>query len=278
VTKPPEAMLAGSMYGFVFERRWFAGFILVLAIAAGCVRLGFWQLDRLQQSKATQRLTAERQSMPVEPLTARTPSADAGERRVQASGRFDAGNEIVLAARAYKGTPGRHLLTPLILDDGTAVIVDRGWIPEEVEPSIAPPPADRVVLEGLLLPSEPRGFMTGRPDLTTHRTLARIDLEAIAGSVPYPVYPLWLLPEEQAAEGELPIVAELPKPDEPPHLSYAIQWFLFAATGLVGYCALARREAKERLAGTQEDEAGPDPTATSGDAPGGEENLPAVPR
>ncbi|MGH2720599.1 MAG: SURF1 family protein, partial [Actinomycetota bacterium] len=170
-------MLAARMYGFVLERRWFVGLLFVVAVAAACVRLGFWQLDRLQQSGQTQRLSAERQSMPVEPLEAGTPPGDAGERRVQASGRYDPAHEVVLAARSYMGQAGRHLLTPLLLDDGTAVIVDRGWIPEDTDPSVAPATADRAVVTGVLLPSEPRGMLTGAPDLSSNRTLVRIDLE-----------------------------------------------------------------------------------------------------
>lgn len=270
-------MLAARMYGFVLERRWVIGLLFVLAVAAGCIRLGFWQLDRLQESRRTQRTSAERQSMPVEPLEAGRPPGDAGQRRVQASGRYDPAHEVVLAARSHKGRLGRHLLTPLLLDDGTAVIVDRGWIPEDADPSVAPATADRAVVTGVLLPPEPRGMLTGAPDLSSHRTLVRIDLGAIRGSVPYPVYPLWLLLEQQdPAPGDLPVPSALPKPETPPHLSYSIQWFLFATTALVGYAALARREAKERSQG--ERGAAEEAEAGGAAAAGDEEDLPAVPR
>jgi cytochrome oxidase assembly protein ShyY1 len=243
-------MLAATMYGFLFERRWLIGLILILAIAAGCISLGFWQLRRLDEAEEARRRRAERMDMPVEPLTAELASSDAGDRRVEAAGRYDAERQIVLEARSYRGRSGRHLLTPLRLDDGTAVIVDRGWIPTGTDPSSAAPPTGRTAVAGLLLPGERRGSLAGKRGLSASRVLVRIDLDAIGGSVPYEVLPLWLLLEKQdPAPGELPVPAPLPKHDDPPHLSYAIQWFLFATIALVGYAALVRREARERSGG-----------------------------
>jgi surfeit locus 1 family protein len=241
-------MLATAMYGFVFERRWFLGLLLILAIAGTCIRLGFWQLERLHEAQDAQRVTAARLRLPVEPIGSVTSPSAASERRVEATGRYDVERQVVLEARSYQGRSGRHLLTPLVLDDGSAVIVDRGWIPESTEPSSAAPPPGQVSLSGLLLPAEHRGFLTPKT-LTPARVLARIDLDAIRPSVPYRIYPLWLLLEKQdPPSGDLPVAAPLPKPEEPPHLSYTIQWFLFATTALVGYAALIRREARERRA------------------------------
>jgi cytochrome oxidase assembly protein ShyY1 len=237
-----------AMYGFVFERRWLLGLLLILVIAGACVRLGFWQLQRLHEAQAAGRVAAARSRLPVEPLGSVTSPSVASERRVEAAGRYDVERQIVLEARSYQGRSGRHLLTPLVLDDGSAVIVDRGWIPESAEPSSAAPPAGRVSVTGLLLPAEHRGFLTPKA-LTSARILGRIDLDAIRPSVPYRIYPLWLLLEEQEPpSADLPVTAPLPKPDQPPHLSYTIQWFLFATTAIVGYGALVRREARERRA------------------------------
>lgn len=236
------------MIRIVFERRWFIGLLLILAIATACVRLGVWQLHRLHEERETQRVTAARLRMPVEPLTSITSPASAGERRVEATGHYDVSRQILLEARTYQARSGRHLLTPLMLADGSAVVVDRGWIPESTDPSAAAPPAGEVTLTGLLLPGEQRGFLTPKPILTRSRVLTRIDLDAITRDMPYRIYPLWLLLEKQQppATADLPAIAPLPSPEEPPHLSYAIQWFLFAATALFGYAFLVRREAQDR--------------------------------
>lgn len=236
------------MVRLVFERRWFIGLLLILAIATACVRLGFWQLRRLHEAQDAQRVAAARLRMPVEPLSSITTPANAGDRRVEATGHYDVSRQIVLEARSFQGRSGRHLLTPLMLPDQSAVIVDRGWIPLSTDPSAAAPPSGEVTLTGLLLPGEHRGLMTPTNTLAQSRILTRIDLDAITRDMPYRIYPFWMLLENQeppAAEN-LPAMVPLPTPEEPPHLSYAIQWFLFATTALVGYAFLLRREARDR--------------------------------
>jgi surfeit locus 1 family protein len=243
------------MYRFVLERRWFVCLVLVLAIAAACIRLGFWQLNRLRDAETAERRRAARLHIPVARLTPELGSSDAGERRVEADGRYDVGRQIVLEARSNKGRPGRQLLTPLVLDDGTAVIVNRGWIPSSADPSSAAPPPGPATVSGVLLPPERSGGFGGKQRLSAARVLVRIDLDAIGRSVPYGILPLWLLLEKQdPPSGDLPVVAPLPEHEDPPHLSYAIQWFLFAAIALVGYGALVRREAGERRGRTEDEQ------------------------
>jgi cytochrome oxidase assembly protein ShyY1 len=245
-------MLARAMSRLVLERRWFLGLLLILAIAATCVRLGLWQLRRLHDERETQRIAEARLRMPVEPLASIGSPAFAGERRVEATGRYDVSRQILLEARTFEGRSGRHLLTPLVLGDGSAVVVDRGWISESTDPSAAAPPAGQASVTGLLLPGEHPGVFTPKPRLST-RVLTRIDLDAITRDMPYRIYPLWLLLEKQepASAPDGPVAAPLPPPEEPPHLSYAIQWFLFATTALVGYAFLLRREARDRQRGDE---------------------------
>jgi cytochrome oxidase assembly protein ShyY1 len=236
------------MLRIVFERRWFIGLMLILATATACVRLGFWQLRRLHEAKEAQRVATARLRMPVEPLSSIVSPASAGDRRVEATGHYDLSRQIVLEARSFEGRSGRHLLTPLMLPDGSALVVDRGWISESTDPASAAPPPGDVTVTGLLLQGEQPGLLTPKNTLARSRVLTRIDLDAITRDMPYRIYPLWLLLEKQQPPviGGMPTVAPLPPPEEPPHLSYAIQWFLFAATALLGYAFLVRREARDR--------------------------------
>ncbi|HEX5950122.1 MAG TPA: hypothetical protein VFZ96_03895, partial [Actinomycetota bacterium] len=65
---------------------------------------------------------------------------------------------------------------------------------------------------------------------------------------PYELWPLAMQLEEQspAQDGDMPVVVPRPELDEGPHLSYAVQWFIFATIALVGFVVLARREARDR--------------------------------
>jgi cytochrome oxidase assembly protein ShyY1 len=239
---------------FLLRPRWLAGLALVLLVTVSFVRLGFWQLDRLRQRHAYEALVAQRLGSPPAPL-ADLLSTDAGEdaigfRRVTAEGTFDTGREVILYGRTQDDRTGSHVLTPLVLDDGTAVAVDRGWVPLTDEPPLldAAPPAGRVRVAGVLLPSEVPAGPTDRPPAPV-TTFARVDLGALAAQVPYPLAPAYLLLGSQdPAQSGLPQIAPLPDPaDSPPHLSYAIQWFTFATIAVVGFVVLVRREYRRPL-------------------------------
>ncbi|NIQ52124.1 MAG: SURF1 family protein, partial [Gammaproteobacteria bacterium] len=105
------------------------GSIAVLVVAAVCVRLGFWQLDRLQERRDRNAVVEARMAMPPVAL-AGLPSDTAGlvHRRVTLAGGYDHAHDLVLAGRSMGGLPGVYLYSPLRLGTG-AVLVERGWLP-----------------------------------------------------------------------------------------------------------------------------------------------------
>lgn len=104
---------------------WFAAMLLTLA------GLGTWQLERLHWKEALIARMNANLSAPALSLDeiAKLPTADAQYRRVTLTGRFDHAHEAYAFATAEGGEPVYHVLTPLILKDGKALIVDRGMIP-----------------------------------------------------------------------------------------------------------------------------------------------------
>ena len=147
------------------------------------------------------------------------------------------------------------MLTPLILDDGSAVAVDRGWWCRSRTTArfIAPTRPHRTVpvrVTGVLLPPEAESAPPS-PAAAPTTTFAKVDLGALAAQVPYRLAPAYLLlGSQQPAAAALPLVAPLPDAaDAPPHLSYAIQWFSFATIAVVGFVVLVRREHRRSLAG-----------------------------
>jgi cytochrome oxidase assembly protein ShyY1 len=245
------------MVRFLLRPRWLAGLGLVLLVAVSFTRLGMWQLHRLDERRAYEDLVASRLSaapVPLEEVLAG--GADADEiryRRVTASGTFDTAHEVILYGRTQGDQSGNHVLTPLILDDGSAVAVDRGWVPfEDDRPPIADaaPPDGTVRVSGVLLPPEVETAAPPSPGAPA-TTFAKVDLGALAAEVPYRLTPVYLLlGSQQPAPAALPLVAPLPDPaDAPPHLSYAIQWFSFATIAVVGFVVLVRREYRRSAAG-----------------------------
>jgi surfeit locus 1 family protein len=206
---------------------------LLLLLALGFARLGIWQLSRLQQRRAANRITLAARNAPPLHLpgpSLRRPEA-LTEHRVIARGRYDHDHDIVLRGEALQGVPGVHLVTPLLLAGGdTALLVDRGFVPTPdavtVEAERLREPGD-IVAEGIVATLGSGG---GKPIVHAGRiTWARLDLPALRKRLPYPVLSVYLRQVPGPGVPSFPRRVDPPAIDEGPHLSYAVQWFLFAA-------------------------------------------------
>jgi len=240
----------------LLTRRWIVLTVLALVAIALMVGLGFWQLRRLHSVREDNALVRARlaaQPAPVESVLASgADPAPATFRRVTASGRYDRVGEILLRNRSLNGEPGSHVLTPLRLADGRSVIVDRGWVPlnltADEEERTRPPVLRSVTIAGVLFPSERKTvFAPSIPPSGRLTTIPRVDVERIAKQLDYPVLPLYMRLESQTPPqaGDLPAPPGLPDLSEGPHLSYAIQWFIFATIAAATYVAVTRRELKK---------------------------------
>ena len=203
------------------QRRDVAAAVVAVLVAAVCVRLGIWQLDRLGQRKARSAALTARMALPVLEVRAGVSADSAQSRRVTARGRYDFAAEKTWPGRSFEGTPGVALITPLRLADGSAVLVDRGWVPSpdafHVDHS-AYRESDSATVTGIA-----RRVPRGRGDVDS------------AGFLPFVI-------ELQTPETQgLPRRWPAPIFDNGPHLSYALQWFSFAVIAIVGTAALLRR-------------------------------------
>lgn len=250
------------MYRFLLKPRWIVSHVLVLTLVVVMVNLGLWQLHRLDQKRDLNALIESRTEAPVQPVDEVLPASadfdDADEvvfRPVTAIGTYLAEDEVVVRGRSYEGRSGAWILTPLRLDDGTAVVVNRGWVPLqaglEVQPEWAPP-AGEVRVEGLLVETQTRGrFGSIDPEGERLDELARADVGRIQQQVDVDLVPAVLQLDQQdpAQPGDFPVAVGRPSLDEGPHLNYAGQWFIFSAIAAIGYGLILRRVARSRAAG-----------------------------
>ena len=250
--------------------RWLAGHMVALALVGLFVSLGFWQLRRLHEREAYNALLEARLVAEPQPFVqlveqfslSSPPSAEDSVlyRRASVSGRFDGANEVLLRTRALDGQPGYHVLPPLRLGSGRALLVDRGWVPFELDtPPIrqAAPPAAPVTLTGIVQPAQRplEGGLMNRLGLV-QRDPAEGELDAvfyvdparIERQLPYRLEPVFLELQSQTPTqpGRLPIPPEAPDLTRGSHLSYALQWFSFALIGLIGYVMLLRSVVREK--------------------------------
>ncbi|MAT99016.1 MAG: hypothetical protein CL608_17870 [Anaerolineaceae bacterium] len=242
----------------LFSRRWLGGTLLVLFAMALFVRLGIWQLDRLDQRRAqNETLRAVLESPPLDLAEPLPQEAAALENRLATvTGQYDFVEERTLLLQSWQGRPGVALVTPLLIEgmasqDGgeTAVLVHRGWVPQaeyeagqldsyQTETGV-------VQVDGYLALSRP-----GRGDSpeVAPREIYRIDLEAMEAAVPYELLPVILMEsptEEFELEPPLHTAREVDL-SEGPHLSYAWQWFIFCVLTGGLYLVFVRRSERER--------------------------------
>jgi cytochrome oxidase assembly protein ShyY1 len=237
-------------YRFARRPRWIASHALVLVLVAVMIWAGFWQLRRYGERRDLNRTVAERQE--ARPVSLSEVDVDDAEwRRVEVTGRYDVDAEVMVRNRTQDGRPGVWILTPLLLDDGTAVAVNRGFVPASSVPDEVPveaaAPSGEVTVTGLLQETETRGrFGPTDPEGGTLEVLSRVDLARLQAQVADDLFPMWVLLEEQVPPaGDVPVPVTPPEPfSETTHLSYAFQWFAFTVIALVGYPMILRRQAR----------------------------------
>lgn len=259
-------MVAVKGYRFALRPRWLLSHLLIALLVVVMINLGFWQLRRLDERKTYNASVRANESLPVAPIDSllqpTDPSStgdDTAFRRVTVRGRYDLGNEVIIRARSLNERPGVWVATPLRLANGDAVIVVRGFLPTqgtlESVPAEAEPPGGDVTVEGLVQATQTKGTF-GATDPADGRlsNLARVDVGRIQQQAGYPVYPVYvqLTSSQPAQAGPEPEVLPEPTLDEGPHLSYAVQWFIFSTIAIVGYPLILRRSARNR--GREDDE------------------------
>lgn len=274
------------MYRFLLRPRWLLSHLFVAALLVTFVSAGLWQLRRLDERRELNARIEERFTAAPEDLEAVVGvgadevTVDAAEyRRVTATGAYAAGDQVLVANRTNDGVPGFWVVTPLVLDDGSAVAVNRGWVPfESTDLDGAgreyPPPEGEVTVTGIVRLSQERQGV-GVADAEDGRlpTLNRVDVGRLDRQSDLDLVPVYVdLTSAEPPVEEPPEPVPLPELGEGPHQSYAVQWFIFTTVVLVGYPLALRRIAHQRRgdgdAGADIADADPAPAAADDDPVG----------
>jgi surfeit locus 1 family protein len=237
----------------MFQRKWLLATLLVVAGTALCIRLGIWQLDRLDQRRAFNHQVESMRAMPTLDLNQQAP-IDISKlewRAVKVQGNYDFANQVALRNQYNGSDYGYHLLTPLKFN-GKAILVDRGWIPAEGNST----PQDwqkyneagEVNLTGQIRLGQTKPRFGGVADVipedgTKLALWNNADIDHIAKQLPYSALPVYIQPNVEESDTTPPIpyqpTIEL---TEGPHFGYALQWFTFATILLVGYPFFLRKQ------------------------------------
>lgn len=240
----------------LLRKKWIIPTLLVPLAVAAMVRLGIWQLDRLEQRQAHNRQVRTMLSAEAVDLSAQTmlgPDPEITEedlsaweyRTAHVRGEVDSSTGMIIRNQAWEQQPGVHLLAPLLIQ-GTeqAVLVDLGWIPQAEyhegrwKQYI---PSGMLEIRGMIRTSESPPAFGGQsnpsPQPGQHIPAWNfIEIEAIQKQMSYPLLPVYLQATPQGQQDSLPYRTQ-PEFEltAGPHLGYAIQWFAFATVLGIGY-------------------------------------------
>lgn len=249
--------------------RWLGLLVFVVVLGGIFVRLGEWQLHRLEGRKESNAAVIAHENNPIMPLADRgygvVQDADQWQ-RVTVTGTFDASHQLEVRYRSNDGATGTEVVTPLRTTDGKTVLIDRGFIVRgagEAPPESLPAaPSGTVTVLGHLRRSENGSADAITPALGAVRLINAPAISTWLGTDVMDGY-IGLLQVTPAQDGAFIPVAT-PTLDDGPHFWYAVQWFMFtgiAVTGLVVFIRgdiVARRKLRREAAAAAETQATPE--------------------
>lgn len=272
-----------TVYRFLLSRQWVILTLVALVLMPAMVKLGFWQYHRHQERVAhNDRIAASlaTKPVPVDELTSEGGEVTDRERyrAVRATGTYDTSGEVVVRRRTADDgqSIGYFVLTPLVREDGPALLVNRGWVSSGRDqtsfPDVPEAPSGTVTVSGRLMPDETQESSgikdrAGLPD----RQVMLMNSTQRAEALDRPVLSGYLqLTDTSPKPAKSALAQPVPEPDHSgigAHMAYAVQWWLFVAAVPVGWFVLFRRELSDRAAARAAADADPDAAEREAEAP-----------
>ena len=221
--------------------------IAVIIIAIGLGRLGVWQYSRhLERAAINQQIN---RSLAMQPVALAEllllPEAERAYRPAILSGRYEP-HQVLWRNRVYKGGTGYHMLSVFRSADGSAVLVNRGWIPYEDgvgdawQKTYPVPDGPQTIQVVWRVDQEVR---SNTPEANTTKWFT-IDTAAIGAALGVPLVAGFAQIQPANADqrpSSLPYPALTSDMGMGSHLGYTVQWFAFAVILLVGYTVVQVR-------------------------------------
>ena len=211
--------------------------LAVVAFAA----LGFWQLGRADEKRSMARsFSAGGPAIDWPALPADAPRFQ----RVSLRGAYDAQHQFLLDNMSHESVAGVHVLTPLVLDNGDAVLVNRGWLPfgatREDLPAIEVDGGKRTVVGRIDDLPRPGIWLKGPEAAGWPRLVQYPGMAELSAALGRALAPRQVLLDPGVPDG---YVRDWVVPGTTPdrHLGYAVQWFAFAALAAAIWFVLSFR-------------------------------------
>ncbi len=250
--------------------RWTAAVVVVAFLAWACWALGQWQWNKHDRIDAD--IARVDEYLHADPVPLDTLVRPGGEvaakdewRPVSVTGTYDLAKQVTVRFTTRDKMPGVDVVTPLVTADGTAVLVNRGWIQvannDVASIDIPAPPSGQVTITAWLRPDSGADGSAVRVQDAQVRAVSSKELAGYTGYTLYPGF-VELQQEDPAPATSL---AHEPAPEESSaqNFFYAWQWWFFGVLGLAGAVYFGRQSILEHRARRDQREAEPQASETS---------------
>lgn len=241
------------MLRFLLSPRWIGLAVFATFMTVASVWLGGWQHDRYESRQSANDVTRgnyRADPVDLEQALASGWSDDLAWRTVTATGTFQPDREVTVRFAQRDGRPGVDVVTPLRLESGRVVLVDRGWkladntgaAPDDIPAA----PAGTVTITGWLQPDSTADAAATTPTDGQVRAVDGAAWADFLGATPLPGHVALIDPTQDGLD---PV--EEPDLSSGPSLFYSIQWYFFAGLAVFGYVWFVRAELIERRRATR---------------------------
>jgi cytochrome oxidase assembly protein ShyY1 len=239
------------MYRFLASTRWVGWLLMVMVFAIVCAALSWWQWDRRAEVSAeNKQVAANWDATPQEGEDAVALFSDLPSDKeflpVRLRGEYLSDATLFVRQRTLSSALGMEVLVPFRTQEGTIVLIDRGWMkngdgPVQEPEDVPAPPSGTVTITARLKAGEPD---IGRD--APEGQIASIDLAGVAQRTGLDIAgsAYGLLASEEPAPTTRPAPRPKPEADEGMHWSYALQWAAFGVLFFVGFGYAARQQAR----------------------------------
>jgi len=208
--------------------------LITILLAAGMIRLGFWQYHKAEQKRALQLTYDSRLAeAPVAAPESVGNIEDWRYRRIHARGRYEATYQILLDNQVENGVAGYHVITPFRAEGSKSLmLVDRGWIPmgdRSELPQIDTPVGVQEASGFAWVPSAKFYELSAPPESNTWQPLwQNMDMTRYGKAVASPVLPFVLRLDASSPAGGFVRNWVMPAERIETHIGYAWQWWGFS--------------------------------------------------
>ena len=225
---------------FLVSRRWVAFALVVVFLGWVAWRLGEWQFDRLEERQDRNATIERNEKAGADPILevmapGRDVTRDTEWRIVEATGTYAVEDTVIVRYRTREGAAGVDVVVPLVLPDGSSVLVDRGWFGTDnrgaTSEDVPEPPTGEVTVTGFVR-QDAEGDSTQVSDQSTRA----VNSAEIAEALDREVLGGWIDLRTESPEAATPLApVEMPELDEGPHFFYGLQWWFFGALAIFGF-------------------------------------------